>query len=50
MLLGYTSSNLVALIQWTLVDGRKPIFDLQRKVNEGHTIVRNGMTGQLEVI
>lgn len=50
MLLGYTTTNLVALVQWTLVDGRKPVFDVQRKVAAGGVVVNNGMTGQMEVL
>lgn len=46
----YTGQNLYALGVWTLRDGRKPVFDIRRKLAEGHLLVNDGMTGEMKVV
>ena len=50
ILMGFTGLNMVNLTVHTLINGRKPVFDLQRKIAEGGILVHDGMAGTTEVV
>ena len=50
ILIAYTLLNVSRLMKWSLIDGKKPMFDVQHKLANGGVVVNNGMTGTTEIL